>query len=341
MVENSIEKAQKTVKARHEIFRQMRQKNFWIQTRELMRIEKEIIGWITVDVPGGIVVGYSRTGKSTAITFLQERLKRIYGDKIPIIRLDVIEEDTPTDRKFYAKLLMAIGCEVPKRSETALTLRTRIINLLTVFARESEYNMIILLVDEASELNVKDFKWLMSLYNELMSRDVVLSTFMFGTYKLRGMKELFRSMGETQIVGRFMTKEHIFRGICSELEMQQCMICFDSPITVNLGQDLKISLMDYFFPDAYADGKSFSKDLTHIFWTAFLNTRVNLLIVENQGIPMQYFMSAFKMCLNDYGVNGSKEKYFPELKDIEECVSYSGFLESDCFYARDVNKGII
>ena len=194
------------------IMRYLSGKNYLITTRKLIELHKEIARWNMTGITGAIIYGYPRTGKTKAITYLAKAFESDAGNNIPVVLWDITDH-TPTEKNFYGSILKAIGLPEPSQRDTALVLKTRIVNTLTVVASETEMRTIILLIDEASELNIKDFIWLMDLYNALMHNDVLLITYMFGTYKLKAIKENLKSIGESQIVGRFMTKEYIFKGI--------------------------------------------------------------------------------------------------------------------------------
>ena len=315
------------------IMRHLPRKDFCIQTKRLLELEQEMEVWITIDVPGAIIYGHPRVGKTTAITYLKNSFGRSYGSDIPVIRWDITDH-TATEKQFYSSFMDAIGLPQPKRSDTALMLKIRIINTLTVLGEETKYKMIILLIDEASLLSQRDLFWLMDLYNSLAHHDILLMTFMFGTYSLKAMKESLKINGESQIIGRFMTKEYVFKGICNIEELQQCLLALDQPMKIDGINKRNILLVDYFFPKAYADKKFFCSDLTTIFWNAFNKVKAASGIPLDEDIPMQFFLSSFKHCLTIYGTGGPKEKYFPEEKDLVDCIINSGYPEMNCLHAN-------
>ena len=323
--ENTINAEKKT------IMRYLSGRNFCILTRRLIELEQEMEMWLTIDIPGAIIYGHPRVGKTTAITYLANSLGKFYGDDIPVIRWDITDH-VPTEKQFYSSFMHTLGLPLPSFRDTALVLKTRIINTLLVLGAETKYKMIILLIDEASLLNVKDFVWLMDLYNSLVHHDILLMTFMFGTYALKVMKESLKYRGESQIIGRFMSKEYVFKGICSKGELQQCLLALDQPLKVDT-IEREIILPAYFFPNAYIDGKFFSTDLTSVYWDAFNKVKFDSGISAEEDIQMQYFLSSFKHCVSIFGKGGPKEKYFPEQKDLEICIIESGYPEMNCIYS--------
>lgn len=313
------------------IMRFLSRKNFYILTRRLVELKQKMEMWITVDIPGAIIYGNGRVGKTTAIRYLSDALGQSYGEHFPVIQWDITDH-TPTEKQFYSSFMKAIDLPDPGSRDTALVLKTRIINSLCLLGNETKHRMIILLIDEASELDHKDFIWLMDLYNSLAHHDILLLTFMFGTFALKAMKESLKQRGEAQIIGRFMSKEYVFRGICDKEELEQCLLALDQPMKIDSLDNREIILPQYFFPGAYDDGKYFGFELTPIFWEAYNKVKARNGIPLDSDIPMQYFLTPFKHCLTIFGKGGPKEKYFPEQKDLEECISESGYVEMCSVY---------
>ena len=317
------------------IMRELSSRNFMLATSPLINLEKKINEWINTNNPGGIIYGPPGTGKTTAITYMMKALKSNYGDNLPVLRW-VITDHTPSEKQFYSSLMAAVGLSEPKIHETAKALKSRIVNTLAASAADSRYRMIILFIDEASELTIRDFTWLMDLYNSLYQLDIILVPLMFGTYKLIAMREALREAGEEQIIGRFFTKDYLFRGLCEKNDLLQCMAALSQPLYIK-SLNRNVVLPEYFFPDAYTDGHFFPNKLTDPYWDAFMCVQAEHGISNADGIPMQYFISSFKDCLTTYGKGGPYEKYFPEQGDLEQCIIDSGYLETG-FNDRNVKN---
>ncbi len=293
-----------------------------IVTKSILDLENKIKLWLLVGSCGAIIHGRPRIGKTRAIQYLADSLHTEYSEDFPIIRWDITNHAV-TERNFYASFLMAIGAKNPTKGATALILKQRVLELLTVAACETKYRKIVIFIDEAHLLDQKDFYWLMDLYNVLSRRDILLTTFLFGSHELKELKTLFLSTGKEQIIGRFMMNEYEFYGLCSKEELKMCLISFDNPVRLPSSES-PVRLMDVFFPEASMDGKSFANDLSDIYWDMFEDIRSRFNI-HNKDIPMKYFIDSFCICLAIFGKDGYRKCYFPTAKDITDCIIESGY----------------
>ena len=171
----------------------------------------------------------------------------------------------------------------------------------------------------------------MDLYNNLLSVDIQLIAFLFGTRELRDLKTSFKQRGKDQIVGRFMINEIQYTGIKSEKELCFCMAALDKLHMYASGyEELNDHLLDFYFP--HAEGKSFF-DIGEEYYTAFNKVRERHGIVS-KDIPMKYIIDSFVICLNQYGFYSTTAVVFPGLEELENCIELSGYGESDDEYDK-------
>ena len=302
---------------------------FVIPTKGILDTESKIWTWITIGACGGIIYGRPRIGKTRCIFYIARTLQSDEYGNIPVIIWNITDHPD-TEKNFYASFLMAMGFECPK-SITALFLKERIINELIVRACETPYRKVVLLIDEAWKFYEKDFSWLMDLYNNLLSVDIQLMAFLFGTRELRSLKSAFKQRGKDQIVGRFMINEIQYYGIKSEKELCFCLAALDQLNVYTSGYEaLADNILDFYFPQA--DGKCFF-DIGEEYYMAFHRVREKHGIVS-EDIPMKYLIDSFVICLNLYGFYGPEAVSFPSPEDLEKCIEMSGYGESDDEYAR-------
>ncbi|OON84864.1 hypothetical protein BXO88_15160 [Oribacterium sp. C9] len=302
---------------------------FVIPTKGILDTEVKIKTWITLGACGGIIYGRPRIGKTRCLYHIAKTLTSDEYGNLPVIIWNLTDH-AETEKNFYSTLLMAMGYECPK-STTALFIKERVINTLIVMACETPFRRVVLLIDEAWKFYEKDFAWLMDLYNNLIALDIQLYAFMFGTRELKDLKISFKQRGKDQIIGRFMINEIRYSGINSEKELSFCLASMDKLKMVTDGyKKLDKSLLDFYFPNAY--GKSFY-DLSAAYYEAFMKIRGNHGIAS-ADIPMKYFIDSFIICLNLYGIYGSKAVAFPGAEELTECIEMSGYGESDDEYSR-------
>lgn len=303
--------------------------SFVIPTKGILDTEAKIRTWITIGACGGIIYGRPRIGKTRCIFHLAETLQSDECGNLPVVIWNITDHPD-TEKNFYSSFLMAMGFECPK-SITALFLKERIINELIVRACETPYRRVILLIDEAWKFYEKDFSWLMDLYNNLLSVDIQLMAFLFGTRELRDLKASFKQRGKDQIVGRFMINELQYTGIKSEKELCFCLAALDKLHMFTSGYEkLQDCILDFYFPNA--DGKCFF-DIGEEYYNAFNRVREKHGIVS-EDIPMKYLIDSFVICLNLYGFYGTMAVAFPGIEELENCIEMSGYGESDDEYDK-------
>lgn len=306
-----------------------------IPTGSIMELwEKHIKKWLMMSSTGAIIYSRPRVGKTVAIDYITEKIKILYNEHVPVIRWNITNHAV-TERNFYSSLLMAIGIPEPKKSVTALTLKVMVINLLTALAfgeqpdtgRFEDYvpalRRVVLFCDEAYLLDIKDFNWLMDLYNNLRQNKVHLTTFLVGSYELKDLKSYMISCKKDQIIGRFMIDEHEFSGIRTKEELALCLSTFDSEMKIP-GIFEPVIPSQRFFPDAYANAEGYYYLLTDMFWEVFQRMR-EIKKIQYADIPMKYFIRSIILTMMIFGKGGVKESYFLDSVSITEAVEESGY----------------
>ena len=308
-----------------ELCRCFSSKNFLIPTRQICDLHALVDEWIQTNSCGGIIYGPSRCGKTSAIYYVTQTLKKTYGSELPVFCYTSTTH-TVTQRSFYESILLLLGHEIPSRG-TANQMRERIINRITMLALETKYQMAILWIDEANTLDYKEYLWLIDLYNGLYDNDIQLTCILVGTRDLLEQKKGYIRSGQQQIVQRFLLKEAEFHGIESLTDLTICMNSLDNAFKPS-GLKSTICLSEYYFPHAYSDGKMLS-DYAQQLWTAWQNLRKK----SNIGVEymtMKCFMDTISYCLRKYGANANEEKrvYAPTIAEWETSLIQSGYVSS-------------
>ena len=293
----------------------------------MLDLKQNIELWLMLGSCGAMVYGRPRVGKTFCISYLVKYLVEDLKNEEAVVVWNVTDHPD-TEKNFYSSLLMAMGLSVRPR-QTALLLKEQVLNELTIRASETNQRRVVLFLDEASLFHEKDFSWLMDLYNNLMLKDIQLTSFLFGTRELKDLKTSLKKRSKDQIIGRFMVHENQYFGIRNIEELNFCLISLEQKHVRGVaGEPLKESFSEFFFPN----GGSFS-DIAEDFWEAFQKIREKHDIVA-EDIPMKYFMDSFSLCLALYGRGGIKETAFPTRNNLVECVELSGYRESDDEYEK-------
>ena len=136
---------------------------FNITTPAIMELQGQVLRWVSDGVPGAIIYGRPRIGKTRAILYIANVLRSKYGRELPIYVLNATEH-VPKDKFFYSELLKVVGHPEFDKGTVSM-LKERLLNSLFASACNTKYRKIILFIDEAYNFSEKDFKWLMDVYN--------------------------------------------------------------------------------------------------------------------------------------------------------------------------------
>jgi hypothetical protein len=293
--------------------------NYEINTNEIVDLYNNVEKWINNQVPGGIIYGEARLGKSTAIACLETMLHHNYGEALPIFRMNMTSYIL-NEKTFYEQFLSDVGHEL--RKGTTYEKKERLINLFTFSALEAKSYKIILFIDEANYLEEKEYAWLMDIYNRLMLKHIRLTTLLVGTIDILNKKMYFIQNKQQQLIGRFMVFEYHFHGVKTPQDLQVCLASYDFMLKYPYGSEWTYTR--YFFPECYEQGYRISDD-AEILLECFDKISRSLNPNNRLEIPMQYVIASINICLKTYGADGlGLEK--PSVKEWQSAVDDSGFL---------------
>lgn len=84
----------------------------------------------------------------------------------------------------HQELLLAVGHPEFEKGTTTV-LKNRLLNSLLASASVTKSKKVVLFIDEAQNMSVNDFEWLMDIYNNLSLWDIHMVSFLFGSLELR------------------------------------------------------------------------------------------------------------------------------------------------------------
>ncbi len=150
-------------------------------------------------------------GKSWGLAMAETELRSLFP-AVPIFRHIIPNHPVPSIRAFFKHFLCTVGIKDLK-GET-YDLRMRLVNRLIDYGRTSPLKLIVILIDEAQEMAVQDFKFLKDIGNEMEKMDVQLVVIMMGQDPEFGeaISDL-RADGRLDLVSRFALRQLKFRGL--------------------------------------------------------------------------------------------------------------------------------
>jgi len=242
-----------------------------LHTRPIEAFANTIRQWYLAAIPGGIVHGATRVGKSFAISYVMEHAKAIFGSDIPVFRANWTRGRI-SERAFYVRLLTAVGHEMPKDSSRTAQLEFRLLEYLAERARAASEPCLVWFIDEAHFLTDDDLGWWLHVYNAMQERGFQQFTFLVGEPRLLANREAFRQSGDTQFIGRFMWTDYEFEMLKSARDLAHVLHSYD---TYPYPGKEKISITQGFAEKAYAAGFRLEQQAQAI-WETYVAHRRSL-----------------------------------------------------------------
>ncbi|MNO23252.1 Archaeal ATPase [compost metagenome] len=304
--------------------------HYLLPTKEVLRLMESMIRIVENRIPGMIVYGRPRIGKTSAVKFAIENLPSQIGAPLPILMANSNSYRVPSEEKFFQDLLGDFKFPFPARRKPP-EMRRQIVNLMLEKAERSRMRRIILVMDEAHRLTEYHFNWLMDIYNELDREKVSMSVISVGQEELLSRRTFFLEQKKSQIIGRFMTHEHHFYGITKPEEMQLVLKCFDSPEISEYPEKSGWSYTRFFFPEGYSSGERLENTASTIY-RLFVDLRKEYGLANEFEIPMEYFAYTIENALKINGTHGNQCVWLNE-EHWRHAIKMSGYIESEIYMA--------
>ena len=223
--------------------------------------------WIDSHVTGGYVYGAPRQGKSRAVQFwIEQLLSERYAGLLPFFRMSYRSHDRFSESEFLTELLQASRHRFAN-SGTRLVKLNRFVKLYATRARNAGGNHVVLMIDEAQNMREQSYRTLCNLQNDLDDIGFQLTVISVGSHELAYQHSAFIQAGDLHLVGRFMVRDALFRGIRSATELAYVLKACDEQTEWPQGSG--ISYTRHFFPRAFDIGFRIA-DLAPQLWTLFV-----------------------------------------------------------------------
>lgn len=222
-------------------------------TRALEEFVNVINEWMENLIPGGMIWGYQRVGKTRAVRYIMKNCVKLFGRPIPMTLLSTWDPtfSALTENRFFGEVLRALGHAIPD-SGTAALKRQRIISTIAENCDEHNEHRFLLFVDEAQWLHISQLNYLMDLHNQLAIQDIRLITILLGQPELMDRKNSIRTKKLRHLLGRFMTLTHRFEGITGRSDFRVLLNSLD--LLSEYPEGSNRSATESFLPLAYAQG---------------------------------------------------------------------------------------
>ncbi|MFM0613179.1 ATP-binding protein [Paraburkholderia nemoris] len=213
-------------------------------------------------------------GKTFAIQRFAAEFGRTYLN-IPVIIYNTLNFQATSVRGFFMHFLESLGHAVLS-GETG-KLRSRVVNFIIDLARQAGTSMVILMVDEAQNMDAEDVDFLKDVFNELQKARVRLLTFMFGELPQFSWTV---EMWSDAVKARFVAHRGLLRGIRNVEDVKRILHEIDvATFSVGSNQTWTSTL----FPTAYAAGFRMASQAENFFGCVTRETRGQASEIPNRA----------------------------------------------------------
>ena len=288
-----------------------------LPTRPLEELAERLDQWLLSRLPGGIVWGHQRMGKTQAITHIQRNGHAIFDSDMPISILNAWDPtySSLTENRFFREVLEAVGYATPATG-TAADKRRRAAGFMIERARYGRDWRYLLFVDEAQWLHVTQMRYLMDLHNLLKRDQVRLVTVLVGQPEILATRESLREAGQNHLLGRFMTAVHRYEGLRTAADLERLCRSFDEGSEYPPGSG--ISFTAHFVPLASSAGWRLADQAATIWETLHALMRSEQ-VPRCEELPMQALMAMIVRVL-EYLAEQDRETLELDRRTIEEAT---------------------
>jgi hypothetical protein len=292
-----------------------------IPTNEINKLYEKVKNSIQNRLPGTVVHGRPRLGKTRAISYLVKTLPDDF-ENLPMYTLLCREHSKPNEDVFFTEILKDVGHGLFATGKAPVK-RDRLMKFLLERADASGQSRTVFFIDDAQRLHELQYNWLMDICNELDRFGVNLTVFLVGQNELLNQRSVFFEEEKYQIIGRFMVEPYKFYGVRTVEDLFECLVCYDEDSIYPAESGW--SFTRYYFPKAFEQGfrmHKYADDLHDV----FITLRQEAGISKPFEIPMQYLTRTVEYALKTFGCEG---KDMDEMTRVQwkAAIKSSGYIE--------------
>lgn len=275
--------------------------NYTVMTPMIVRLIENIKGWISKRTPGAIIYGAPRIGKTQGIKFAMNYFTE--KEDIPHYYYSAISDNTPSLARFATGLLFAVEHPNFNKGGNAQLKLLQVIQQITTDVAMTEQNRVMLVIDEAHNLTVQQYGWLITIYNELKNRGVELITLLVSQNELKANRESYKTMGQLQIIGRFMVDTFDFHGLRpKEGDIEFLLSVYDNQTEFPSGSG--ISYTESFYDQLYNLENFSLADYSDNLYKAIHNIHDDYGLGRVSELPLNTFIPIVEYVLVEFGEEG-------------------------------------
>ena len=292
-------------------------------TPEIELACQQVSHWVRCDLPGGMIFGLQRIGKTWCSRYIQQSVPTILGSSTVAWLWSTQQPLHKSEIELYRGWLAQSGSRAYNHSRVGV-LRERLTDHLLESAEATGATRIVLIIDEAHWLYEDYYPLLMALANNLALRGKRPFVLLVGHPELRQVGKNFSSMKNgLQILGRYFSVEHEYKAI--ELATLDKLL---DAMDETGGQ----TVVERYLPELAAQGWQLS-DAAEPLRIAITSLAAAKDVTTQVRLPMQYARAALNSLLYRLRDDPEQRKSI-DSKLLAACLREVGFGEMIRHYSE-------
>lgn len=202
-----------------------------VYTPPISELIETIGDWVQCMESGGYVFGPSRFGKSRGVKwYVHAALEERFGRAVPLVVWIRRPDMQVSESEFWKDLLLSSNfhfADPTKKATNRAGLRELFRDRMISLAKAANSNYVVLLIDEAQDVTLREWHWLLGLQNTLDHAGFRLSVFSVGTQQIGYQHDYLAKSGNIHIAARFFVLHSRFHGLRGLEEFQFVLEGYD------------------------------------------------------------------------------------------------------------------
>jgi len=259
---------------------------YTIKTNQMEEFVNVACLWIRQSVPGALVHGRQRAGKTTAAKQLAALIQTLFNGSVGCVLARMDPAGLDNHKQFWGELLRSMKLPV-QANKSAEVRRDGFIGRVVEAASLTEDNKVVVIIDEASLFQEDHWLLLFGLDNVFRETYEIDLTWIFvGQPELADMPALQLGQGRREVVGRLMADSYEFRDMTEVEDFKRALSEFG---TLEHRREHR-PLSERANPGKYKNGWRFEDD-ADVILEAVDHAREEDELEAREGMTMQCFVT--------------------------------------------------
>lgn len=296
-------------------------RDYSLYTPAIEQMVATIARWLDDQFDGATIYGASRLGKSSAVdNWLESLLAARYGGFIPMVIWSHTDSGgANASGRFYANLLEAAKHHLARSTRSPQERLNMLVERFEQLSTQAGGRFIVLVIDEAQGMTVREWLWLVELHSMLEKRRLRLCVISIASVQFRDDPIHLALAGGAHVAARFLLTSARFHGIADANQLAYVMSGYDEGSEWPRGSG--ISFTAGVVPELWEDGFRLSHYAEPL-WNELIRQLPHAYSGPTE-IPMKTISTICRRILLLLACGKTKDDVFSD-RSISEIVEHSG-----------------